>query len=289
MLKTHSATNTVRPNDGGDTSSILLASSEDSFNTDGFGQFSSSSGFSSSYHGSETDDSLSVSVDQDRTPFEERLHGVEQTIDRLYRLSLAIRRPSIISQNAKAANFIIRDEDGNDVGEQFADFALQWITHQIPEAAPVIRERLAQSVTLRRKRFLYRQNHQKKLSTKAYLAPLPLTERSHSPVMDTESTVIARTIVGSPIQDTHNKQNQFLKPGPPSQTSASKISGKFKAEDVFEPPPSGAPTVFSTAITQQAAITIPDPPKPNPGSKEFECPYCCMMLPMKEAVSSHWT
>ncbi|PMD20214.1 hypothetical protein NA56DRAFT_574238, partial [Hyaloscypha hepaticicola] len=238
---------------------------------------------------SNTDDSLSISVDQDRSPFEQRLHGIEQTIDRLYRLSVAIRRPSIISQNAKAANFTIKDEDGNDVGEQFKDFALTWITHQFPEAPPVLRERLAKSVTLRRKRFLFRQSHQKKLGMKLFLTPPPRPARSASPGLDAESTVMARTVVENPVPDTHKKHNNLLKPRLLSQTSASKVSGKFRTEDIFEPTPSRAPTVFSGAFTQQGSISIPDPPKPAVGSKEFECPYCCMILPIKEAVRSHWT
>jgi hypothetical protein len=201
---------------------------------------------------------------------------------------VALRRPSIISQNAKAANFVIKDEEGNDIGEQFAEFAFKWITHQFPDAAPAIRKRLAKSVTLRRKRFLYRQSHQKKLSTKSYLSPPPLAERSPSPGLDAESTVIARTIIESPAQGNYDKQNMLLKPRLPSQTSASKVSGKFKTEDVFEPSASRAPTVFSSTGTQQAAIAIPDPPKLLPGSKEFECPYCCMMLPMKESTPVHW-
>jgi hypothetical protein len=202
---------------------------------------------------------------------------------------VAIRRPSIISQNAKAANFVIRDEDGNDVGEQFADFALTWITHQFPEAPPVLRERLAKSVTLRRKRFLYRQSHQKKLGMKSFLTPPPRPERSLSPGLDADSTVIARTVVENTVQGTHSKHNNLLKPRLLSQTSASKVSGKFRPEDIFEQTPSRTPTVFSGAFTQQGSISIPDPPKPAAGSKEFECPYCCMMLPMKEAMRSQWT
>jgi len=283
------ATDTIRPANEDEGPLASLAISEDNFSSNSCRQIPSASSIvSSSYHGSETDDSLSISVDQDRTPFEQRVHGIEQTIDRLYRLSVAIRRPSIISQNAKAANFVIRDEEGNDVGEQFADFALKWITHQFPDAAPVIRGRLARSVTLRRKRFLYRQSHQKKLGMKSILSPPPRVERSTSPGLDADSTVIARTVVENPAQGTHNKQNNFLKPRLLSQTSASKVSKKLKTEEIFEPPLSKTPTVFSGAFTQQDSISIPDPPKPLSGSKEFECPYCCMMLPMKEAVRSHW-
>lgn len=262
---------------------------EDSLSSIGSRQIpSASSILSESYNGSETDDSLSVSVDHDRTPFEQRLHGIEQTIDRLYRLSVAIRRPSIISQNAKAANFVIRDEDGIDVTQQFSDFALTWITHQLPEAPPVLRERLAKAATLRRKRFLYRQNHQKKLGMKSLLAPPPRQARSISPGMDAGSTVVAETVVENTVIGGHDKQTNFLKPKLPSQTSASKVSGNFRAEGIFELTPSRAPTVFSGNFTQHGPISIPDPPRPAAGSKEFECPYCSMILPMKEAVRSYW-
>jgi hypothetical protein len=96
-------------------------------------------------------------------------------------------------------------------------------------------------------------------------------------------------VVENTVQGTHNKHNNLLKPRLPSQTSASKVSEKFRPEDIFEPTPSRTPTVFSGAFTQQGSISIPDPPKPAAGSKEFECPYCCMILPMKEAMRSNWT
>ncbi|MCJ1307424.1 hypothetical protein MMC25_001070 [Agyrium rufum] len=283
------AINTVRPAEEDEGILNSLDITEDSLSSLGSRQIpSASSILSSSYQGSETDASLSISVDQDRTPFEQRLHGIEQTIDRLYRLSVAIRRPSIVSQNVKAANYVIRDEDGNDVGEQFANFALTWITHQFPDAPLVLRDRLAKSVTLRRKRFLYRQSHQKKLSTKSLLIPPPPPERSFS-ALDAESTVRARTVVERTAAGTHNKRNNLLRPRLPSQTSASKVSENFRTGDIFEPAPSRTPTVFSNAFTQHGSILIPDPPKPAAGSKEFECSYCCMILPMKEAVRSHWT
>ncbi|XMA19839.1 hypothetical protein WAI453_012630 [Rhynchosporium graminicola] len=250
---------------------------------------SASSVFPSSYQGSETDDSLSIPVDQDRTPFEQRVHGIEQTIDRLYRLSVAIRRPSIISQNAKAVNIVIRDEDGTDVSQQFTDFALNWITHHFREAPLTLRERLAKSVTLRRKRFLYRQSHQLKLGAKATLTPSPQLKRPDSLGLDAESTIVARTVVDGHVHKNQNRRNNLPKAVLPSQTSASRVSDKFRTDDVFETTPCKTPTVFSGAFIQQGAVSIPDPPKAVVGSKEFECPYCCMMLPMKEALRSNWT
>ncbi|KAH7380831.1 hypothetical protein BKA64DRAFT_630742 [Cadophora sp. MPI-SDFR-AT-0126] len=282
------ATDTVRLPDGDEGSLTTSTSSEETISTGSHQIPSASSILTSSYQGSTTDDSVSISVDQDRTPFEQRLHGIEQTIDRLYRLSVAIRRPSIINQNAKAANFVIRDEDGNDVSRQFEEFALAFVTHTFQEAPVLLRERLAKSITLRRRRFMFRQHHQKKLGIKAVLVPPSPLEKSPRSAIDAESTVVAKTVVETPTQKAEHKQKDFLKPALASQTSASKVSRKFKAEDVFEPSPSRAPTVFSGAFTQQGTIQIPDPPKPAAGSKEFECPYCCMMLPMKEAMRSNW-
>ena len=283
------ATNTIRPADEEEDVLTSHSISEDGISSDGDHQIpSASSILSSSYQDSETDDSLSISVDQNRTPFEQRLHGIEQTIDRLYRLSVAIRRPSIISQNAKAANFVIRDEDGNDVSDQFAGFSLTWITHQVPDAPLVLRERLANSITLRRKRFLYRQSHQKKLNMNSFLSPPLQADRPTTPGLEADSTVIARTVVEYPAQNNHNIRNKAFKPILPSQTSASKVSGRFRAGEVFEPPLSRTPTIFSSSLPQQGFISVPDPPKPLPGSKEFECSYCCMMLPMKEASPSLW-
>lgn len=279
---------TVKPDDEDEELLASLTIAEDNVSSVGSHQAASASSIlSSSYQGSATDESLSISVDQDRTPFEQRLHGIEHTIDRLYRLSVAIRRPSMASQNLKAANFVIRDEVGNDVGKQFADFALTWITHQFPEAPPLLRERLARSVTIRRKRFLYRQSHQKKLGKKSLLTPPPRLERSSSPGHDVTSTVVSRTVVETTVVNTQSKPRHLHRPNLLSQTSASKVSGEFKTQDIFDTP-SRAPTVFSGAFTQQESILIPDPPKPAAGSKEFECPYCCMILPMKEAVQSNW-
>ncbi|KAK0122810.1 hypothetical protein ONS96_009843 [Cadophora gregata f. sp. sojae] len=282
------ATDTVRDSDDADGLLNPSARSQETINTGSQQILSASSILTSSYQASVTDDSISISVDQDRTPFEQRLHGVEQTIDRLYRLSVAIRKPSIINQNTKAATFLIRDEEGNDVSRQFEEFALAWITHTFQEASVFLRERLARSITLRRRRFMFRQHHQKKLGIKAVLNPPARPERPACVDLDTESTAVARTIVDTSIQKVEFKQKSLLKPALASQTSASRVHGKFRTEDVFRPTTSRAPTEFSGTIVQQEAIGISDPPKAVAGSKEFECPYCCMMLPMKEAMRSNW-
>ena len=59
---------------------------------------------------------------------EERMHAIEQTIDRLYTLSGVICCPSIPAQCLKAANLTIGDEGGNEVDAEFEHYALKRTT-----------------------------------------------------------------------------------------------------------------------------------------------------------------
>lgn len=281
------AMNMLKPEYAHITIPASISTSEDGSSIGTLDQLSSSSGLTSSYQGSESDGSTSSYLGHERAPFEQRLHDIEQSIDRLYRLTVAIRRPSIINQNAKIASFVIRDDEGNNIDENFKEFALRFISHRFPKAATTLRERLAASVTLRRKRFLYRQSHQSKLSKKSYSVAPTLVIRSPSRVVISESTVVARTIVDNPIKDTHKTPDKVAKTV--SQTSASKFSEKLKSKDIFELQTPTPRTSFSSNLLTVTADEIPRPPSLSPGSKEFECPYCCMMLPVTEAVQSNWT
>ncbi|KAL1638136.1 hypothetical protein SLS58_008973 [Diplodia intermedia] len=167
------------------------------------------------------------------TPSEERLHGIEQTIDRLYRLSVVIRRPSIANQNVKAANFPIKDEEGNEYGDAFYNYALQLVTHRCQSADQVLRERLARSITLRRKRFLYRQKHQEKLDFKNHEGAEETSARPISKVDGTPATP-RRDSPKSPKEIEAAKRLAVKRP-PPSYTSASLFSRTgFNADVALE-------------------------------------------------------
>lgn len=218
------------------------------------------------------------------------MHGIEQTIDRLYRLSIAIRRPSIVSQNIKAANFAIKDDEGNDVDAEFESYALQRAKHQFPQAPPYLLKRLATAITLRRRRFLYRHRHQRKLRSQPFTCLPERSPTQPSPVGDGESTIIgAQTERVSP-KTKRSTDNRYLKPLI-SQTSATSASffppERAQAVSFFESS-SKVSTAFQTSFDQASFVQVPDAPQVSPGSKEFECPYCCLMLPIEEAKGSKW-
>ena len=217
------------------------------------------------------------------------MHGVEQTIDRLSRLSVAIRRPSTVTQNLKAANFAIRDEEGNEVDAQFEDYALKRATHQFPQAPFYLLKRLATAITLRRRRFLYRHRHQRKLRSHLFhdlpggsLSPL-------SPSGDRGSTTVGAPTVRLSPNIKNSTDNRYRKPLI-SQTSATSASffPLERAQAVSFAITSKASTALHTPLDQAFYVQVPDAPQVSPGSKEFECPYCWLMLSIEEAKGSKW-
>ena len=274
----------------GRLSDDLTESQESSLGPDGTEnetyEYSQSSAVSSSFQGTETE---SLAELLQLSAFEQRMHGVEQTIDRLYRLSVIIRRPSTISQNLKATNFAIKDDEGNEVDAQFQDYALKRATHQFLQAPPYLLTRLAAVITLRRRRFLYRHRHQKKLRSQPFRG---LHERSPSPPSlsgDRGSTIVGASTVRLSPEVKHGTDNRYLKPLI-SQTSATSASffPLDRARVMSLGMSSAVSTALQTPLDQGSCVQVPDAPQVSPGSKEFECPYCWLMLSIEEAKGSKW-
>lgn len=248
-----------------------------------------SSAISSSFQGTETE-SMDIKSAEVVHPFEQRLQGVEKSIDRLYRLSLQIRKPSIAQQNAKAERFPIVDEEGNRIDKEFAQFAADIVTHQFPECNETLRQRLARGIVVRRRRFLYRQRHQRKLNAKTVVA---LVDSDREKKMTASLTNAESTVRGVRVMVDESPQalSNGIKPKvtfPPSQTSASRmVKSPIAVEKIFDEVSRISGTFTNTSTTANP-IMVPNPPAPAPGSKEFECPYCCIFLSISNAKASRW-
>lgn len=254
-----------------------------------------SSAASSSFQGTETDslqDALSAAATFGTTLERRKLQGVEKAIDRLYRLSLIIRQPSRESQNERAGRVILKDEDGNDIDQSFARFAGNVVDHKFPKAPAFLREKLAYGIVIRRKRFWYRQSHQRKLvgstthlNTGGNVRNVDGdgTEKLDSTVRNlrvTEPTT-AGDALPTRVRDKHEAT--------PSRTSASAIPEEpLPLKNALEESQSHQSTVFTIVNSASAAVEIPRPPKPVCGSKELECPYCCLVLPIKLTKAARW-
>lgn len=255
---------------------------------------STSSAISSSFQGTETDsvqDELVIATSAENSLPEKRLPGIEKAIDRLYRLSLLIRQPSRSSQNEKAEQFIMRDEENNVLNDTFAAFVLQIVDHYFPHAPEFLRNKLSHGIVVRRQRFLYRRHHQRKLSVVH-----PTKEGTREDLVydaknrETDTTVRASRLADEPslsptlILELHRSKTSDL-----SQTSASALrKHNLPLDRALEDAKSNQSTAFTATPSSSAPIELPRPPKPAAGSKEFECPYCCLILPIKESKASHW-
>lgn len=107
---------------------------------------------------------LYLNISGDRTSSTESLEAVAGVITQLQRLSCAIRESSIHSRHSKASVYIIKDEDGNDVTPYFKQLFLSIVKSRFSRVSHILCERLADSMLLRRRRFLYLAKHQDKLS-----------------------------------------------------------------------------------------------------------------------------
>lgn len=232
-----------------------------------------------------TDDTLETS---EPSPVTDHLSGVEETIDRLYRLSWIIRTASIASQNIKAISFPITDDEGNDCEAAFEEYARKIVKRRCPVASEELTSKIVRSITVRRKRFLYRRSHQDKLGFRP-------TEAGIRETTSSSRTPGARSTITT-SQNESKRHAPSLPDGKsarakgmlPSATSASDFrSNQFHRDIVLQ-----SKSVISTALyspdDRAEAFQPPPPPKLIPGSKEFECPYCYIMMPIKEAKPAQW-
>ncbi|KAF2502331.1 hypothetical protein BU16DRAFT_612008 [Lophium mytilinum] len=228
-------------------------------------------------------DSESDTKSETLPPFEERLRSVEQVVDRLFRFTTAIRKPSQATQNLKADIRVIKDEAGNDFSPNFGLFARSFVKHRFPDADAALLDRISKAMLLRRRRFIFRRRHQSKLGSKG-LTP---TVSKIIPLWGA-SQVSRNTLVpaAQPASSTVSKLTVKPDRSTISGTTASAFPRAFRADSVLAPSTKAPSTVFAGPHTD--AVQVPPPPKLLPSSKEFECPYCCMILPVKESTPTRW-
>jgi hypothetical protein len=95
---------------------------------------------------------------------EQVLLAIKETVDRLQWLSSAIQQLSAENRYLKAATFIDKDEDGEDISSGFREHAVEMVKRQYKNAPEALSEQLGVSIFVRRNAFLYMRRHKKKLA-----------------------------------------------------------------------------------------------------------------------------
>jgi len=213
---------------------------------------------------------------------------VRQSITRLNRLSLTIRRLSVVQRNSRATYY--EEEDENGVGRVWAFHAMaqHMVTTWYPNASEIIQHRLAETMVTRRRQLLYRQSHQQKLKGQGrqqsgpkrnQFAPQTFAGITHSPSSNSRNPNMPPKSM-KPVLNSKAESRDTL-----STTQASTMyASKFRPDA----PSSRASTALSAAVNDFGCFELPKPPKPVQGHFDFSCPYCCLVVPLKEAEEKNW-
>ncbi|KAH7006423.1 hypothetical protein EDB82DRAFT_493554 [Fusarium venenatum] len=182
--------------------------------------------------------------------FGDSLDGLRNDITLLHKISNTIRRASKETQNIKASeDFIIEDDEGNDTEPFLRQLFINYIHDRFPGINEAIRIRLADSMVLRRKRILYRR---KRYGTASIRLPEPVAKPviSHPRfgMSNDETHVVKRRAVEAPARSnaqsvtktaTTLSPEKFKRAVAPSVISISKTVALSGAEELSFPP---APT-----------------------------------------------
>jgi hypothetical protein len=125
------------------------------------------------------------------------LGDIAAEISRLYKISNTIRRAGKETQNLKATEFIIKDDEGHDIGPLLLGHFKRYIHDRFPDISDTLKDRLACTMLLRRKRILYRKSRQpQNLNKQGQVSP-------EIPVVPPAVIKAAPTPAQTPEDDTH--------------------------------------------------------------------------------------
>ncbi|KAG5657293.1 hypothetical protein KAF25_005857 [Fusarium avenaceum] len=210
--------------------------------------------------------STSKPVERCLEDFDNALDELRNDITLLHKTSNTIRQASRESQNIKAAEvFQIRDDEGNNAEPFLRHLFSNYIRDRFPGTTEDIRERLADTMLLRRKRILYRKERYGKTSIRlpqAVTKPV-ISHPRPEPIEEVTQGRVKRRAVEAPSQS----HTQSV-----TRTATTLSPEKFKK--------AAAPSVISVsrtvALSSTDELCFPHPPtaclmrKYNEAKKEIE-------------------
>jgi hypothetical protein len=208
------------------------------------------------------------------------LQAVQDLIDRLHRLSASIGKSAVRDRNSKAANFVERDEDGNDLSVAFESNVFRIIRQRYPDASEPLCRRLGESVSLRRKRILYNRWHQEKLAKRG-------------PVLDQALVATENPCGPLPLRTVETPAPQEIsmavEPSPEEPVIALSVRSSETAASVPDSDvqsaiaPSRASSASTGSMLQDQELRYPRAPKADFLMSEASCPYCSAVLTVDES------
>ncbi|PVH91950.1 hypothetical protein DM02DRAFT_309352 [Periconia macrospinosa] len=220
---------------------------------------------------------------------------LENTIDRLYRLAKEIRKPGSISKASKAERFAPLDEFGNDVVQSFERFTLDLVRVRLDGTKPFLQHRLAKANAARRRLFLYRLEHQEVLRYRHdHQHPHDVKKKQQFPPQDIHyNTSYIPTHPPNPSVSRKSQNKKTVAFGNPPPMPPTEVSARATTfvESEFRLSTSSKAPIADNGTSIRGVLgngRLPAPPKIPAARKEFECKFCCQLIPAKFAKKNEW-
>lgn len=199
-------------------------------------------------------------IETSKAELEAAVQQVANDISLLHQLSNTIRQAGRESQNAKANSlFEIKDAEGNNIERILEARFLHNLTDKFPGCDDQLRQRLAATILLRRKRILYRRSRR----PKAPPTWLPIV--SEPEVRQTLSPGRSMTLVEDQQQETGPAETHTLKRKPSMVRSQAMTTKTTTTLDPEKLRPPTAPSVMSVSKTiplnSHDDLIFPPPPR----------------------------
>lgn len=240
--------------------------------------------------GDETSSSSSSSCEEDgqatvpTSELQDRYLAIVDTINRLYAQSIAIESSALRNRNSKAASYTEKDEYGNDISELFESYAFERLRREYPEAADFLISRLVASVSQRRRQFMYvregRRLPTQEVPSADTLPPTQSMAQEISAASDI-SSLSPSSGIRAWLKDYDSKVGDIQ---PSSFTETTLVP----RDDMSDYGRSVISASTMESFVQDRELDLPPVPETRTTGKDFECPYCCTIVPAKTGSEKAW-
>ncbi|KAJ5730619.1 uncharacterized protein N7483_005127 [Penicillium malachiteum] len=215
--------------------------------------------------------------------------SVEAILDQLFRFSRAIRRSGILHRLVKIANHIEYDADGVNLTATFHAGISRLVEHYLKgcTASEELRDRLVETICLRRQNFSYlKAQRESRSSRKPTKIPTQAASRARS-------TLTSSFSINMPVFTATRKIKPIdLDPIPELRQSVmTATTAQVENVPINHSIQSSVSTDQQQRDNEEDALKLelPRPPEIPFGLREWECPYCLIVCPVEDFNLENWT
>lgn len=223
-------------------------------------------------------DELKSRINLSAWELQNRFRNVSDIVSKLMKVAEVIRSSRAPSKADRAARYVCIDEDGVDLIAEFETRFLPCVLEHKYKVPEYLLDRLCKAIGRRRRCLLYQASHQRRL---AYGGETDL-------IMPGSRALGPHIYGGGAFTQPTGGAGSAGSPTKVVETSVAALSGATTFR--LEPKAKAPSTIASGSVAfDGSALEIPPPPNgASAKSTHFECPYCCIMVPMAKQKPRQW-